>query len=64
MSWSALAAQIIRQFEKTPRPNPLEADFHAYNKLLYTLFPADTDFTVVPQYMPSDTREAFLFEAR
>ncbi|PCH44514.1 hypothetical protein WOLCODRAFT_76327, partial [Wolfiporia cocos MD-104 SS10] len=28
-------------------------DLHAaYSKLLYTLFPTDTDFTVVPQHTP------------
>ena len=43
--------KVIRQFQIIP-PNPIESDFHgAYNKLLYTLFPSDTDFTVVPQYL-------------
>ena len=43
--------KVIRQFQTIP-PNPIESDFHgAYNKLLYTLFPPDTDFTVVPQYL-------------
>ncbi|KAF8438484.1 hypothetical protein L210DRAFT_962355 [Boletus edulis BED1] len=33
-------------------PWPEKSGFHgAYNKLLYTLFPPDTDFTVVPQYL-------------
>lgn len=27
------------------------------NRLLYTLFPTDTDFTVIPQFMPT-SREA------
>ncbi|TFK57236.1 hypothetical protein OE88DRAFT_1650873 [Heliocybe sulcata] len=44
--------QIIRQFEKVP-PNPSEREYYGpYNKLLCTVFPPDTDFTVVPQYMP------------
>jgi hypothetical protein len=43
--------KVIRQFQTIP-PNPIESDFHgAYNKLLNTLFPPDTDFTVVPQYL-------------
>jgi hypothetical protein len=43
--------KVIRQFQIIS-PNPIESDFHgAYNKLLYTLFPPDTDFTVVPQYL-------------
>lgn len=28
--------------------------YGAYNKLLYTLFPPDSDFTVSPNYLPSD----------
>jgi hypothetical protein len=55
MPWPTLVA---RQFEKVPS-NPSEADFHGpYNRLLYTLFPADTLFTVVPQYMPKNARES------
>ncbi|KIJ09103.1 hypothetical protein PAXINDRAFT_17807 [Paxillus involutus ATCC 200175] len=43
--------KVICQFQIIP-PNPTESDFQgAYNKLLYTLFPADTDFTVVPLYL-------------
>ena len=43
--------KVIRQFQTIP-VNPISSDFHgAYNKLLYTLFPPDTDFTVVPQYL-------------
>lgn len=38
---------------------PSEADFHGpYNKLLYTLFPADSDFTVVPHYLPGSRESA------
>jgi hypothetical protein len=38
---------------------PSEADYHGpYNKLLYTLFPAETDFTVVPQYLPGSSESA------
>ncbi len=44
--------KVIHQFQTIP-PNPIECDFYgAYNKLLNTLFPPDTDFTVVPwQYI-------------
>ncbi|EMD38600.1 hypothetical protein CERSUDRAFT_49068 [Gelatoporia subvermispora B] len=43
--------KVLRQFQAVP-PNPLQSDFHGpYNKLLNTLFPPDTDFTVVPQYL-------------
>ncbi|KAF9531424.1 hypothetical protein CPB83DRAFT_849006 [Crepidotus variabilis] len=49
---------IIRQFAKIP-VNPTEADFHGvYNKLLYTLFPADSAFTVAPQFMPASPESA------
>ncbi|KAH9858202.1 hypothetical protein C2E23DRAFT_892031 [Lenzites betulinus] len=42
--------KILRQFAAMPQ-NPTDSDFHGpYNKLLYTLFPADTDFVVVPPY--------------
>ncbi len=60
--------KVIRQFQTIP-PNPIESDFHgAYNKLLCTLFPPDTDFTVVPQYLKpaspksSDYIRVFTFE--
>jgi hypothetical protein len=44
--------KIIRQFRTIPS-NPSESDYHGpYNKLLYTLFPVDSDFVVMPQYMP------------
>ena len=47
--------KILRQFATIP-PNPSESDFHGpYNKLLYTLFPPDTDFVVVPQRVPDDS---------
>ena len=33
--------------------NPSRAEFHGpYNKLLYTLFPPDTDYTVFPRCVP------------
>ena len=54
MPWPA---KVVRQFEKVPI-NPSGAEFHGpYNRLLYTLFPTDTDFTVIPQFMPT-SREA------
>ncbi len=55
MPWPTL---VVRQFEKVPA-TPTEADFHGpYNKLLYTLFPANTAFTVVPQFMPTSRESA------
>ncbi|KAI8995688.1 hypothetical protein BD414DRAFT_249661 [Trametes punicea] len=55
MPWPA---SVVRQFEKVP-PNPSEADFHGpYNKLLHTLFPPDTKFTVVPQFWPGSHESA------
>ncbi|KZT19831.1 hypothetical protein NEOLEDRAFT_1077109 [Neolentinus lepideus HHB14362 ss-1] len=44
--------KVICQFKKVP-VNPSKAHFHGpYNKLLSTLFPPDTNFTIVPHYMP------------
>jgi hypothetical protein len=59
--------KVIRQFQSIP-PNPIESDFHgAYDKLLHSLFPPDTDFTVVHQYLEpassnSDDYIVFTFE--
>ncbi|KAF8269232.1 hypothetical protein EI94DRAFT_1012561 [Lactarius quietus] len=49
MPWTS---KILRQFRMIPPGNPYyEAGFHGpYNKLLCTLFPGDTDPTVVPRY--------------
>ena len=42
---------ILGQFKLIPI-NPQEADFYgSYNKLLNYLFPIDSPFTVVPQYL-------------
>ncbi|KAG8937974.1 hypothetical protein FRC00_007021 [Tulasnella sp. 408] len=42
--------KVLRQFELVP-PNADEKAYHGpWNKLLYTLFPADSDFTVVPNF--------------
>lgn len=44
--WSS---PIMQRFRSVP-PNPQESEFYApYNKLLCTLFPVDTAFTVAPQ---------------
>jgi len=44
--------KVCRQFQLIRRPHPSQTDFHgAYNKLLYALFPVDTDFTIVPQFL-------------
>ncbi|KAF9648959.1 hypothetical protein BDM02DRAFT_3143411 [Thelephora ganbajun] len=49
--------KVLRQFATIPT-NPSESDYHgSYNKLLNTLFPVDSDFVVVPQYLP-DARNA------
>ncbi|KAH9023583.1 hypothetical protein EDB83DRAFT_1989775 [Lactarius deliciosus] len=49
MPW---AKTILSQFQMVSK-NPSRAEFHGpYNKLLYSLFPADTDFTVFPHFVP------------
>ncbi|KAI9566199.1 hypothetical protein HD554DRAFT_2221544 [Boletus coccyginus] len=51
MPWPA---EVVRQFQ-TVSPNADESDFLGpYNKLLNTLFPPDSDFTVAPQFLKSD----------
>jgi len=59
--------KVIRQFSTVPQ-FPSEADYHGpYNKLLYTLFPPDTDFVVVPQRFPQSKNAAdfvFMYEIR
>ena len=45
--------KVLRQFEiaQTAGNDALENVLHApYNKLLNTLFPVDTDFTVIPNF--------------
>jgi len=51
MPWSS---KIIRQFRLIPQAGEAwEADFHGpYNKLLCSLFPANTDYSVFPHYDP------------
>ncbi|KAF9651972.1 hypothetical protein BDM02DRAFT_3153944 [Thelephora ganbajun] len=52
--------KVLRQFATVP-PNPSKSDYNGpYNKLLNTLFPIDSDFVVVPQYLP-DARNAVDF---
>jgi len=61
MPWTS---KILRQFRKIP-DNPSEADYHGpYNKLLCTLFPGGTDYTVFPRYEPGSDSPAtrFLFD--
>ncbi|KAH9170956.1 hypothetical protein EDB89DRAFT_1853036 [Lactarius sanguifluus] len=62
MPW---AKTILSQFQMVSR-NPSRAEFHGpYNKLLYSLFPADTDFTVFPRFVPerdSAPLRRFLYE--
>ena len=48
-----LPAKVQRQFDiaQTAGNDALENVFHApYSKLLNTLFPVDTDFTVIPNF--------------
>ncbi|KIJ47999.1 hypothetical protein M422DRAFT_163242 [Sphaerobolus stellatus SS14] len=53
--------KIIRQFNTVPR-NPSESDYDGpYNKLLYTLFPPDSDFVVAPQFLPDSRNSADFF---
>lgn len=62
MPWTS---KILRQFRQIPY-NPSEADFRGpYNKLLYSLFPGDTDYTVFPRYEPGSYESPtarFLFD--
>jgi hypothetical protein len=45
---------VLRQFQLIPHV-PSEHHFHGpYNKLLATLFSANSDYTVVPQFMPNE----------
>ncbi|KAE9403420.1 hypothetical protein BT96DRAFT_990279 [Gymnopus androsaceus JB14] len=65
MPWSQ---KVIRSFQAIPQ-NPLEKEFYGpYNKLLHTLFPAGSDFMVVPQYMKAPNAGAadfiFMFEVQ
>ena len=51
---------VQRQFEiaHAAGPDALENVWHApYNKLLYTLFPAGTAFTVIPNFQEINTSE-------
>ena len=53
--------KVLRQF-RTILANPAEREFHGpYNKLLYTIFPADSDFTVVPQYLEHNSLKKYDF---
>ncbi|KAJ6611583.1 hypothetical protein B0H10DRAFT_2055697 [Mycena sp. CBHHK59/15] len=52
MSWPQ---SVLDEFLTIPEGDDVaEKEFYGpYNKLLYTLFPADSKYTVVPQYMPT-----------
>jgi hypothetical protein len=51
--------KVIRQFQIVPA-NPLESDFNGpYNKLLNTLFPPDSDYTVIPQYLKPNSVQSW-----
>jgi len=50
--------KVIHQFQTVPA-NPQECDYYGpYNKLLHTLFPADSDYTVIPQYLEPHLSES------
>ncbi|EMD32575.1 hypothetical protein CERSUDRAFT_99306 [Gelatoporia subvermispora B] len=54
--------KILRHFQAIPA-KPSEADFYGpYSKLLHTMFPPNTDFNVVPKYIPGsrDCTESFV----
>ena len=56
--------QVQRQFDiaQAVGSDFLENAFHApYNKLLNTLFPVDTAFTVIPNFQEINTRECAEF---
>ena len=62
-----LTSKIIRQLRSIHADYPSEApDFHGpYNKLLCSLFPGDTDYTVCPRYEPGSYESnypRFLFD--
>jgi hypothetical protein len=53
--------KVIKRFRTIP-PNARENDFYAPYKILYTLFPADSDYTVAPQsYSVLDSRDSVDF---
>ncbi|KAF9478776.1 hypothetical protein BDN70DRAFT_859523 [Pholiota conissans] len=59
-------AKILRLFQTVP-PNPSDCDFLGpFNALLYTLFPPETDFVVVPTYSqdPDSVEFTVMFEVR
>jgi len=53
--------KILQQFQTVPS-YPRAYDFLGpYNKLLYTFFPADSDFSVIPQYREPPSRDSTNF---
>lgn len=53
--------KVLRQLARINTDSSGDDISGAYNKLLYTLFPVDSYFTVVPRYMPqSSNKEAAL----
>jgi len=49
---------VIRQFQMVPK-YPQQNDFHGpYNKLLNTLFPADSEYTVIPPFPEPGSSQA------
>ncbi|KAF7358902.1 hypothetical protein MSAN_01230500 [Mycena sanguinolenta] len=64
MVWAQV---ILDEFATVPEGDDVaEKEFHGpYSKLLYTIFPADSKYTVVPQYMPTGRGTAdFIFTFR
>jgi len=53
--------KVLLRFQGVP-PIPKESDFYGpYNKLLHSLFPWDSDFTVSPQYEPDSSQDSIDF---
>ena len=49
---------VLRSFQKVPI-NPSLADFHGpYNKFLNIIFPPDSQYTIVPQWVPGSRESA------
>jgi len=63
MAESQWPHHVVKRFQTVP-PNPRENDFYApYNKLLHTLFPPDSEFTVAPERYPfSQSHDSIAFE--
>ena len=63
-----MTSKMIRQLRSIPLNYASAADYHGpYNKLLCSLFPWDTDYTVCPRYEPGSYESGyprFLFDVQ